>query len=124
MTNYNSAMTATVIIAAIAATGAFAPANAQVRKAPAQVSYKTATPKVAIGLRTNKVSRSSLAGKIRRQALVKGVKLSSREVSHAVNAGMNKLASAGNGPLKGIIHIKLKRITICIDWGKDQGHCG
>ena len=100
------------------------PASAAATKQSFKVSTASAKPQLAIGLKTNKVSRSQLASLIRSKAAAKGVTLSPAEVNQAVNTGMGKLASGDNGPLKGIIHIKFKRFTICIDWGKDQGHCG
>lgn len=113
---------AAAILASLAMT---APAQAaSVAKASkAIVSLKTAKPKLAIGLNTNRTSRASLKALIRQRANAKGVKLSTREVNQAAQTAMNKLASAGNGPLKGIIHIKFRRFTICISWGEDKGHC-
>ena len=117
-------LSATAVATLLSGVAAALPASAANAKQPFKVSMKSAKPQLAIGLRTNKISRSQLASLIRSKAAAKGVRLSAAEVGQAVNHGMGKLAAADNGPLKGIIHIKFKRFTICIDWGKDQGHCG
>lgn len=124
MNTISKALVGAMAVATLMSGIAAAPANAGTAKQSVAVGLKSAKPQLAIGLKTKNISRSELASLIRSKAAAKGVKLSEGEVNQAVNGGMNKLAAADNGPLKGIIHIKFKRFTICIDWGADQGHCG
>lgn len=91
----------------------------------ASISPASAAKKASVGLNlsSNSVSKSYLVSQIRSQAEKKGVKLSSREVNSAAQSAMNKLKAPDAGPLRGIIHVKLRKITICVAWGKDKGSC-
>ncbi len=113
MISLKSATASMIALAMLTSVSAAAPAKLALAKAP----------QVGIGLKTNKASPSLLKSQIRRQALKQGVKLSAREVNAAVHHATNQLKSNGRDPLKGIIHLKFKRFTICISWGKDKGYC-
>jgi len=128
MTSMKTAFGGLFLIAAMASTSATLPADAASRSVQTDKGVKmhhvAAKPaQVGIGLKTNKVSPSLLKSQIRQQALRQGVKLTDREVAVAVNRATNQLKGVGPGPQKGIIHLKFKRFTICISWGKDKNYC-
>ncbi len=111
MTMNSSQLARALLIGAVLTTAGFSEAGA-LQKAS-----------VGLNLNTNAVSRSYVAAQIRSQARKKGIRLSSREVNTAAHGAINRLRAKGRGPQKGIIHLKFKRFTICIAWGKDKGHC-
>ncbi len=111
-------------LAAMISFGVAAPTMAAASKSRiVKTSLKSARPNIGIGLPSRSVSKSTLRRKIRYMTLKRGITLSSAELNQAVNTATNKLASAGNGPQKGIIHLKFRKFTICISWGADKGHC-
>lgn len=81
------------------------------------------TPQIGIGLQSKEVNPAVLKSQIRAQATRLGLKLSDGEVDAAVNGATNKLQGVGPGPQKGIIHLKFRRFTICVSWGKDKNYC-
>lgn len=123
MTIFKSTLAGAVVLASLMSVAAVAPVTAAPKAKTVKTSLKITKARIGIGLKTNRVSRSALSRMIRQQALAQGVKLSRKEVGQAANAASSKLASAGNGPQKGIIHLKFRRFTICISWGADKGHC-
>ena len=78
---------------------------------------------VQIDLDNQTASISYIASQIRSQARSQGVRLTDSEVQSAAQSAANNLSAADPGPQKGIIHIKFKKITVCISWGADKGHC-
>ena len=79
--------------------------------------------KVEISLASKTISTSDIATQIRNQARIQGVRLTDNEVQSAAQSASNDLSADDQGPQKGIIHIKMKKITICIAWGADKDHC-
>lgn len=102
---------APALIAAFASTAVVQPASA------------ARTAKVGIGLASKTTTKSYLAAQIRKQARQQGVKLSERQVQAAAGRALGNLKNKDKDPLKGIIHLKFKKFTICISWGADKGHC-
>ena len=88
-----------------------------------QPAYAASTAKIGIGLNKNTTTKSYLAQQIRMQAKKQGVRVSEREVQTAAARTLRKLKANGRGPLKGIIHVKIKKLTICVSWGADKDHC-
>ena len=78
---------------------------------------------VEIGLDSKTTSTSYIASQISSQAKSQGVRLTDSEVQSAARSAADDLAATNQGPEKGIIHIKFKKITVCIAWGADKNHC-
>ncbi len=116
--------TLAAVVAVVLTSAAFSTVQAASPAKPVGKMAKNAVGKVGVNLRTSRISETALKSQIARAAARKGIKLTSRQLNRAANSAMGKFASAGNGPQKGIIHIRFRRFDICIAWGRDKGSCG
>lgn len=92
--------------------------------APARAASANSSAFVAIKASPGQLSKGKILARIKRQARAQGVRFSPGIAGSAAHAAMNKLQSRGKGPQKGVVHVKIGKLSVCISWGRDRDYCG